>query len=290
MGPARTYPLLSFGSAAAHLLFLLLVCIAVSPVACAPVSKIEEASQVASQLDEASSAASPDAPSSSSQSTGMGSTQIYYILALSACAAGFIGFVVTLMLRRRRRRRLLADAESLAPESYPAAQPRRRERVVLDDAQFNLLPHIVVEKEAEEEACTICLCEYSEGEELVVLVPCNHRFHSECAHRWLTVKSTACPLCKADMLEGLGVKRPKSVAEDAESDGEPNTAESGQPEEAVPSQAEAGGNGESNSGSRAAVNGQPEEAVLSRTEAGEYLLSPPPPALVRETSTGMRRV
>ncbi|PIA18533.1 hypothetical protein COEREDRAFT_38905 [Coemansia reversa NRRL 1564] len=70
----------------------------------------------------------------------------------------------------------------------------------------------------ESEACTICLGDIVQGERLVRLVPCNHQFHSDCVNRWLTQKSTLCPLCKADMLEGLGLKRPKSVAEDNDND------------------------------------------------------------------------
>ncbi|KAJ1667535.1 hypothetical protein IW140_002116 [Coemansia sp. RSA 1813] len=214
--------------------------------------------------------ASPAPTSNGSDSTGsdsgrVSSTQIYYILALSACAAGFIGFVITLVLRRRRRRQqLMAAGASYGSNegggggifSHGAAQPRNphhrapyHEKIVLSEEQFNMLPQKLVEKgslptrqrsisaslssskepkgddgsdekkhnsSAEEpESCIICLCEYAVGEKIVNLVPCNHMFHSECAFRWLTQKSTSCPLCKADMLEGLGLKRPKYVSDEA---------------------------------------------------------------------------
>ncbi|KAJ2548097.1 hypothetical protein EV175_004957 [Coemansia sp. RSA 1933] len=227
-------------------------------------------------LSEASSAS----PSSSSDtgddggsgSGGVSSTQIYYILALSACAAGFIGFVITLVLRRRRRRQLMLAGESsygsnqgglfshVGPPRNPHQRAPHSEKIVLSEEQFNMLPHSLVEKgslqatrkrsisassmlsskqegggnngsldeergrdgnnneDAEEsEVCTICLCDYIVGERMVSLVPCNHMFHSECAFRWLTQKSTSCPLCKADMLEGLGLKHPKSVSNEAAS-------------------------------------------------------------------------
>ncbi|KAJ1730532.1 hypothetical protein LPJ72_004428 [Coemansia sp. Benny D160-2] len=210
-------------------------------------------------------AVTPKADGGDSGSGGVSSTQIYYILALSACAAGFVGFVITLALRRRRRRQMLAAGASygsseggrglfghMASPRNPQQQqqrPSHHEKSVLSEEQFNLLPHTVVEKgarpsrqlsisapsllsrklsraskasvekkeqgEEEPESCTICLCEYVVGEKVVNLVPCNHMFHSECAFRWLTQKSTSCPLCKADMLEGLGLKRPKSASADS---------------------------------------------------------------------------
>ncbi|KAJ2158492.1 hypothetical protein GGF46_003730 [Coemansia sp. RSA 552] len=61
----------------------------------------------------------------------------------------------------------------------------------------------------EPDTCSICLCDIIQGERLVLLVPCKHIYHISCARRWLTEKSTLCPLCKADMLEGLGLKAPK---------------------------------------------------------------------------------
>ncbi|KAJ2398063.1 hypothetical protein GGI23_003321 [Coemansia sp. RSA 2559] len=166
------------------------------------------------------------------------------------------------------------------------------EKIVLSEEQFNMLPHTVVEKgsvpamrkrsisalsmlsskdadagsdekkhssaaDDEPESCIICLCEYIAGEKVVNLVPCNHMFHSECAFRWLTQKSTTCPLCKADMLEGLELKRPKSVYNDAEAtsiiavhveDSEPGAS----------------------------------PAIAEHTQLEEQMPAPPPPAHVRQ--------
>ena len=42
--------------------------------------------------------------------------------------------------------------------------------------------------------CTICLCEFNDGELLTVL-PCQHRFHEDCIGEWFC-RSNACPNCK----------------------------------------------------------------------------------------------
>ena len=49
----------------------------------------------------------------------------------------------------------------------------------------------------EEAACTICMMEYEEGEQLCLL-PCSHAYHDECVSRWLREKSS-CPCCQLDV-------------------------------------------------------------------------------------------
>lgn len=50
---------------------------------------------------------------------------------------------------------------------------------------------------AEEPTCSICLCEYEEGDKLVSL-PCNHVFHEDCITSW-TDHNKRCPLCNTDL-------------------------------------------------------------------------------------------
>lgn len=50
----------------------------------------------------------------------------------------------------------------------------------------------------EEEMCSICLDEYRQNDKCCHL-PCQHTFHSSCIAKWLTERSSTCPLCKTDL-------------------------------------------------------------------------------------------
>ncbi|XP_076920805.1 E3 ubiquitin protein ligase RIE1-like [Bidens hawaiensis] len=49
--------------------------------------------------------------------------------------------------------------------------------------------------QTEDADCCICLCDYEDGEQLLLL-PCNHHFHSTCIRKWLRLKAS-CPVCKS---------------------------------------------------------------------------------------------
>ena len=49
----------------------------------------------------------------------------------------------------------------------------------------------------EPQCCSICLCEYEQGDKLVSL-PCKHVFHDDCITSW-TEQNIRCPLCNADL-------------------------------------------------------------------------------------------
>ncbi|XP_046546377.1 E3 ubiquitin-protein ligase Arkadia-like [Haliotis rubra] len=50
------------------------------------------------------------------------------------------------------------------------------------------------------EKCTICLCEFEEGED-VRRLPCMHLFHIECVDQWLSTNKK-CPICRVDIEAG----------------------------------------------------------------------------------------
>lgn len=54
------------------------------------------------------------------------------------------------------------------------------------------------------EKCTICLCEFEDGED-VRRLPCMHLFHVQCVDQWLT-SNKRCPICRVDIEAQLDQK------------------------------------------------------------------------------------
>jgi hypothetical protein len=46
--------------------------------------------------------------------------------------------------------------------------------------------------------CSNCLQCFESGQEVSVVTPCNHTFHSECLRMWIQ-KSATCPYCRQDL-------------------------------------------------------------------------------------------
>ena len=72
--------------------------------------------------------------------------------------------------------------------------------------EHNTLSHVYkrtlrssAEDEDTTEKCTICLCEFEDGED-VRRLPCMHLFHVQCVDQWLTTNKR-CPICRVDIEE-----------------------------------------------------------------------------------------
>jgi len=77
--------------------------------------------------------------------------------------------------------------------------------------------------------CSICIDDFEAGEKLTLLPRCQHAFHRDCIHPWLTERQGNCPLCKTYVLEANeenaqtaehddGPERDTSVSEESERD------------------------------------------------------------------------
>jgi hypothetical protein len=72
-------------------------------------------------------------------------------------------------------------------------------KVTLDKDLFHLLP---VVKTSTSKECSICMEQYSEGEDRTLL-PCKHDFHPRCIHEWLCHHAVSCPVCRADVRDQI---------------------------------------------------------------------------------------
>ncbi|XP_030521231.1 RING-H2 finger protein ATL47-like [Rhodamnia argentea] len=100
----------------------------------------------------------------------------------------------------------------------------------LDQAFINALPvfrykEIMGLKEPFD--CAVCLCEYSEQDELRLLPLCSHAFHIDCIDTWL-LSNSSCPLCRGSLYgHGIAIENPVvHFNEPREEDGIPAVGES----------------------------------------------------------------
>lgn len=86
------------------------------------------------------------------------------------------------MLYRRRLQRLRAEPKV--------------ERLTKTEA-LNLPSRLFIQADDGVDSCCVCLEEYK-ANDVLVLLPCKHKFHKECVEPWLTCRRRVCPMCKRD--------------------------------------------------------------------------------------------
>ena len=114
-------------------------------------------------------------------------------------------------LRRRRRgnaqgTRLAAD-DDIDLDNYEQllALDENRVKVPLGVEFVSRLPIVKFSGQGskkdstdQDDSCPICMCDFEEGEELRVL-PCFHKFHTNCIDNWLCNESKHCPICRVNL-------------------------------------------------------------------------------------------
>ncbi|OUS49687.1 hypothetical protein BE221DRAFT_66928 [Ostreococcus tauri] len=101
-------------------------------------------------------------------------------------------------LRRFREQRMTQLAFQDGTRGQQTGTP---EEVVqaLPIVKFDPVLKEVIESEGHDPTCTICLDDYTNGEELRRLPSCKHLFHKECADLWLRGSCT-CPICRTSVI------------------------------------------------------------------------------------------
>jgi hypothetical protein len=90
------------------------------------------------------------------------------------------------------RRRKFKKAVSTTTNSSPEGDTKDDD---IEDAPGSGDP----DSQFDQDSCVICLCEFENGDNLMVL-PCGHEYHTECINPWLLKKSSKCPICKASCM------------------------------------------------------------------------------------------
>lgn len=72
-------------------------------------------------------------------------------------------------------------------------------KVVLTGDAFDAISVKTVEDCHQDQQCTVCLCNYNTGDQVVCMPKCQHLFHKECAKDWLTKYKRSCPNCRLEI-------------------------------------------------------------------------------------------
>ncbi|GJP64642.1 hypothetical protein CLOP_g21618 [Closterium sp. NIES-67] len=133
---------------------------------------------------------SPPAASAPGTSTGATGATGVEVLPLTLAIASLVVVVtlvvfITLALHATAAERSLALATDA---SEPVETPGARDI-------HELLDYGGLKASKE---CTVCLCDFNEGELVRSLPPCAHRFHVSCIDHWLAARTT-CPVCRIDL-------------------------------------------------------------------------------------------
>ena len=90
---------------------------------------------------------------------------------------------------------------SVSPSQMPKRQQQQQQRRETDEKEnaAAALDLDLDENSGEDEdsgiCCVVCCCEFSCGDELRILLPCRHEFHSSCVDAWLRGHAS-CPVCR----------------------------------------------------------------------------------------------
>ncbi|KAK8955862.1 E3 ubiquitin-protein ligase [Platanthera guangdongensis] len=71
------------------------------------------------------------------------------------------------------------------------------------ERELQALPRTVVDDTiAVDDDCSICIGQFEQGEEILILPSCKHIFHATCVNEWLQSHNT-CPLCRKNCNHAL---------------------------------------------------------------------------------------
>ncbi|KAK3226430.1 hypothetical protein Dsin_006292 [Dipteronia sinensis] len=94
-------------------------------------------------------------------------------------------------------RRAAFDERQLSNNTLEQREIRRLGVGGTRNSTLRLIPVYRYSKDCDQGTCSVCLCEFREGEQIRVLPECLHLFHVACIDMWLS-SHTNCPNCRAE--------------------------------------------------------------------------------------------
>ncbi|XP_030500208.2 RING-H2 finger protein ATL79 [Cannabis sativa] len=104
-----------------------------------------------------------------------------------------------------RSRPVATEGSSRLQHQQQQQQQQQKSNVGVAAAALEGVPALVYSAEVQtklagaETECAICLSEFEEGQGIRVMARCNHGFHDQCIHQWLSSHSS-CPTCRTSCL------------------------------------------------------------------------------------------
>lgn len=142
-------------------------------------------------------------PYSNSKDFEANAAVVVIILLCGLICALALNTAIRCFLRRDGRRDDPSDGNGLSQAGQQQELRDEPKPILLDT--LKMAPALVFSAEMKpklagaEAECTICLTEFSEGEEIRVLSICKHGFHVQCIQTWLILHSS-CPTCRRSYL------------------------------------------------------------------------------------------
>lgn len=102
-------------------------------------------------------------------------------------------YMEDVVMTREHQRRYSEVIRDLKTSKYPkllAVNDDSTSEEIEDDEDVAVLRKYV--------ECTICIVNFSEGQEVIVMPKCKHVFHKDCVKRWVAVR-LRCPNCNLEL-------------------------------------------------------------------------------------------
>ncbi|KAF8039446.1 hypothetical protein BT93_B1858 [Corymbia citriodora subsp. variegata] len=177
------------------------------------------------------------APSSSSSSKISPAVSFFIVvLAVVFFISGFLHLLIRFLTKNRYPSQVPESTRGPQASGSNAFQRQLQQLFNLhdsglDQAFINALPvfrYKEIRDLKEPFDCAVCLCEFTERDELRLLPLCSHAFHIDCIDTWL-LSNSSCPLCRGSLYgHGIAIENPVfRFGEPREEDGLPAVGESG---------------------------------------------------------------